>query len=93
MAFGWSTDSIATRRDAIAVRRDAEASIAAAELEIAKQHDEYVDLMNAIYNAGVRYHKQANGRYAVNIIRQLDPIERPAGDAPFPRSGPGLIPR
>src|SRR5207248_6831702 len=80
LSFGWLVDGIT-------VRREAAARIAAAELETDTLHDEYVDLMNAIHDAGVRYHKQDNGRYSVNILRNrsLDPALQPAGETPFQR--------
>jgi len=62
LSFGWLVDRIT-------VRREAEARITAADLENDILHDEYVDLMNAIHDAGVRYRKQANGRYSVTILR------------------------
>jgi hypothetical protein len=62
VSFGWLVDGIT-------VRRKATVRIEAAELETDTLHDEYVDLMNAIHDAGVRYHKQPNGRYSVNVLR------------------------
>jgi|SRR3954451_10127591 hypothetical protein len=69
----------------ISARRYAAEQISAVELEISTQHDEYVDLMNAIYNAGVRYHKKSDGRYLVTILRNRSLQEMPAGEAPIPR--------
>ena len=78
LALGWLVDGTT-------VRREAAARIRAAELGTDTLHDEYVDLMKAIHDAGVRYHKQDNGRYLVNIIRNrsLDPVPQPAGESPF----------
>ena len=68
LALGWLADGIS-------VRREAAARIEAAELATDTLHDEYVDLMKAIHESGVRYHKQQNGHYAVNILR--NPADRP----------------
>ena len=80
LALGWCVDHVSIRRDAVA-------RIEAAELETDTLHDGNADMMAAIYDAGVRVHKQANGRYSVRIIpvRSLDPLHQPAGDAPFQR--------
>ena len=80
LACGWLVDRVN-------VRRDCAARIAAAELGTDSLHDDYADIMGAIYDAGVRVHKQANGRYSVRIIpsRSMDPALQPAGDAPFNR--------
>ena len=76
LSFGWLVDGIT-------VRREAAARIRAAEVETDTLHDDYVDLMNAIHDAGVRYHKQANGRYSVNILRDRSqaPPPQPAGSS------------
>ena len=75
LALGWLVDGIT-------VRREADARITAADLQNDILHDEYVDLMNAIHDAGVRYRKQANGRYTVDILR--DQSQNP----PLQRTGP-----
>ena len=80
LAAGWWVDRIH-------VRRDYAARIAAAELGTDSLHDDYAEMMAAIHDAGVRVHKQANGRYSVRITtgRSMDPALQPAGDARFNR--------
>ena len=69
LMLGWLVDGITVRRKAVA-------RIEAAEMATDALYDEYVDLMNAIHDAGVRYRKQPNGRYSVNILRDRS-AERP----------------
>jgi len=83
LSFGWLVDGTT-------VRRNATARIEAAELETDTLHDGYVDLMNAIHDAGVRYHKQPNGHYSVNILRNRSG-ERPQ-ENPGRRFGVGVTP-
>src|SRR5262245_20522056 len=82
IGIGWSIDTVG-------VRREAAARIDDADLATDTLHDEYADLMAAIHDAGVRVHKQANGKYSVTMVptRSKDPRDQPAGDAPFQRHG------